>query len=102
MTDWQVGMKAVCISDFCLDISRGTILTVSGTDLLRKGTHVLFKQDGGRGSLSMDCVVLMFTERQGGRYLAKNFRPVVKRSTDISVFQAMLNTVKEPERELAR
>lgn len=107
MTDWQVGMKAVCIkrklSANAL-IKSNSVYVVSAVRMLDKGTLVKWETTSGptMRTVAEDFLVLMLAEFSGVWYPAECFRPLVERKTDIALFTAMLNTVKEPERELAR
>ncbi len=104
MTDWQVGMEAVCIDGY----ENGGpelhgIYTVIRVSLIERGERVRNIDNNSLHVSRRDAVALSFREFSHDLYfLAEGFRPVQKRKTDISVFTALLNTVKEPEKELAR
>lgn len=95
--DWYVGMKVVNIGDLhpfvapdypCPDV--GEVYTISEIELLSKGRVVL--QNG----YDFDCCpsdMVMITLSELGpsaAFDASEFRPLVTRKTDISVFTEML------------
>lgn len=103
MIDWRAGMEAVNIAPVD-GFTLGETYHVAEVSIVSKGERVTVIRNGGkdkRPRAAVDFVVLRLAEVYGWAE-ADCFRPVEKHSTDISVFTAMLNTAKEPERELAR
>lgn len=52
--------------------------------------------DGRRVNMYKRLATLVLGYKKEAGFAAWRFRPVVERKTDISIFQAMLNTTKEP------
>ena len=104
MTDWQVGMEAVRnrkpteqAVGRALDVPVGTVWVVRRV-LITQRLNV----DGVLYILKEPILFLFIDADPTTAFPADMFDPVVKRETHISCFTAMLNTAKEPERELAR
>lgn len=101
MTNWQVGMEAVCISDDVYLIPFNAIRVVREVLVVPKGTFIeTWSRDGPtiRTFLLEDELCLRFMGINGNHaYLAQFFRPVQKRKTDISIFTSLLKPTKQKE-----
>ena len=102
MTDWVVGMEAVCISEGVYKIPFNAIKVVKRVELIPKGTLVeawLTHGPANRGTLAEDFIGLQFKGMEDCEhvYNADFFRPLQKRKTDISVFTSILISKKQKE-----
>lgn len=104
---WHVGMKVVCVDDGCTflrdgsrtksGLSKGRIYTIEwiGTER-RRSYH--------GGNVERSVVIRLSGVRHpdttcsSGSFGAIRFRPVEPRTTNISIFQAMLTPKRETER----
>lgn len=90
--NFTVGQKVVCVnSDRAKNLKKNGVYTIK---LVKKGD---IPNLGLTGVISWFCLELVEAEPNRGHigFCPSRFRPVVERKTDISVFKAMLNPLKE-------
>jgi hypothetical protein len=77
---FRVGQKVVCVdAGSWRHLKNGTVYTVLATWAI---------DDGDPGFLTVD------SQRGGGQYRRRRFRPIVERKTDISIFTEMLTKTR--------
>jgi hypothetical protein len=82
----QVGQEVICIDDNWNE--------KDGEHPKKGRTYIIRGIQAWNGVAAKQCPHLEFLEFCGYCYAQENFRPVIKRKTDISVFTALLNTKK--------
>lgn len=93
---FQINQKVVCITDEWGPAYSGTPLPKKGSIYTVAAIRVLF----GKEFIMLDEFREFETSFGYAKpwYLAMNFRPVQERTTDISIFKAMLNPAKLSEK----
>lgn len=97
--DWHVGMKVVCVRGFVVDMQQTEVAPKEG-HVYTIRTISAYAGDGVYVRLA-EIVNPVLPYSDGDNecdFIADNFRPVETRTTDISIFQAMLTPKRETER----